>query len=134
MGRILRQLGLLRGLTGRALEHRSLPHKFKSWHCHIWKVFHLWLRFLTFGSHLDHLAYLVHKSDHKTSINQFLGQVHPPPLDIHLGYDLCTEVKQNNHLWNTYMEFIFLYGNYFCFLLEDYFNQNTNSCSNDATD
>jgi len=35
---------------------------------HIWRVFHLWLHFITFGGHSAHLSYCVHKSGHKTSI------------------------------------------------------------------
>ena len=54
--------GCLRGLTGNALDHRSLPSWFKYWH--IWRVFHLLLRFINLG----HLAYHVHKSGCKTSI------------------------------------------------------------------
>ena len=50
------------------LDHRSLPPVFKSWHGHIWRLFHLWLCFITFGGCLAHLAYCVHRSVHKTSI------------------------------------------------------------------
>jgi len=35
---------------------------------HIWGVFHFLFRFITFGGHSAHLAYLVHKSGRKTSI------------------------------------------------------------------
>ena len=58
----------LRGLTVSALDHRSLPLEFESRHGHNWRVFHLWLRFITFGGRAAHLAYHVHKSGHKTSI------------------------------------------------------------------
>ena len=50
------------------LDHRSLPHMFESRHGYIWRLFHLWLRFITFKGHLGHLAYHVHKSGHKTLI------------------------------------------------------------------
>ena len=54
--------------SGSVLDHRSLPPMFESWHGHIWRLFHLWLGFITFGGHLAHLAYHVHKSGHKTSV------------------------------------------------------------------
>jgi len=50
------------------LDHRSLPPMFESRRGHIWRLFHLWLRFITFGGSLAHLAYHVHKSGRKTSI------------------------------------------------------------------
>jgi len=40
--------GRLRGLVDSALDHRSLPSEFESRRGHIWRVFHLWLRFITF--------------------------------------------------------------------------------------
>jgi len=43
------------------LDHSSLPPVFESQHGHIWRLFHLWLRFITFEGCLAHLAYLVHK-------------------------------------------------------------------------
>jgi len=58
----------LRVLVGSALDHRSLPPEFESRGRHIWRVFHLWLRFITFGGRSAHLAYHVHKSSRKTSI------------------------------------------------------------------
>ena len=58
----------LRGLTGSALDHRSLPPEFESRCGHIWRVFHLWPHFITFGSRLAHLTYHAHRCDHKTSI------------------------------------------------------------------
>jgi len=36
-------------------------------HYHL-RLFHLWLRFITFGGHSAHLAYHVHRNGHKTSI------------------------------------------------------------------
>ena len=53
-------------LTGSALDHRSLPPEFESQCGNIWRVFHLWLCFITFGAHSAHLAY--HKSGCKTWI------------------------------------------------------------------
>ena len=50
------------------LDHRSLPPVFESWRGHIWRLFHLWPHFITFGGHSAHLAYHVHKSGRKTSI------------------------------------------------------------------
>jgi len=59
-----------RDLVGSALDHRSLPSEFESLRRDIWRVFHLWLRFITFGGRSAHLAYHVRKSGRKTSINQ----------------------------------------------------------------
>ena len=42
--------------------------EFESRHRHMWRVFHLWLPFITFGGRLAHLAYPVHKSGRKTPI------------------------------------------------------------------
>ena len=39
----------IHGLTDRALDHRSLPPVFEFRAGHIWRVFHLWLRFITPG-------------------------------------------------------------------------------------
>jgi len=61
-------LGRLRGLVGSALDHRSLPPEFESRRGHIWRVVHLWLRFITFGGRSGHLAYRVHKNNRQTSI------------------------------------------------------------------
>ena len=54
--------------SGSVLDHRSLPPVFKSWRGHIWRLFRLSLRLITFGGRSAHLAYLVHKSGRKTSI------------------------------------------------------------------
>jgi len=51
--------------NGSVLEHRSLPPRFESGRGHIWRMFHLWLRLITFGGRSTHLAYLVHKSGRK---------------------------------------------------------------------
>jgi len=59
---------VLRGLIGSALDHRSLPPEFESRVGHIWRVFHLSLRFFTVGGRSAHLVYHVHKSGRKTSI------------------------------------------------------------------
>ena len=60
--------GRFRCIIGSALDHRSPPPEFESRLGHIWRLFHLILQFITFGSHLAHLAYLVHKIGCKTSI------------------------------------------------------------------
>jgi len=60
--------GHLRRLVGRVLDHRSLPPEFESLRGHIWRVFHVWLRFITFRGRSAHLVYHVHKSVCKTSI------------------------------------------------------------------
>jgi len=51
-----------------ALDHWSLPPEFESRRSHIWGVFHLWLRLVTFRGRSAHLAYHVHKSGLRTSI------------------------------------------------------------------
>ena len=64
--------GRLRGLTGRAFDRRSQPHEFEPRPEHIWRVFHLWLRFIIFGGRSTHLAYHVHKSlHHHQSLTSF---------------------------------------------------------------
>ena len=60
--------GPLCGLVSSALNHRSLPPEFESWRGHIWRVFPIWLRFITFRGRSAHLAYHVHKGSCKTSI------------------------------------------------------------------
>ena len=50
------------------LDHRSLPLVLESRRGHIWRVFHLWFRFINFGGRSAHLAYHVHKIGRKTSI------------------------------------------------------------------
>ena len=40
-------LGRLRGLVGSALDHISLSPEFESRRGHIWRVYHLWFRFIT---------------------------------------------------------------------------------------
>ena len=74
--------------SGSVLDHRSLPPVFESRRGDIWRLFHLWLRFVTFGSRSAHLAYHVHKSGRKTSINHHLlntsmGRV--PDADLEIG-------------------------------------------------
>ena len=54
--------------SGSVLNHRSLPPVFESRRGHIWRVFHIWLRFIAFGSSSAHLAYHVHTSGRKTTI------------------------------------------------------------------
>ena len=54
--------------SGSVLDYRSLPPVFKFRGGHIWRLFRLWLRLITFGSRSAHLAYIVHKSGRKTSI------------------------------------------------------------------
>ena len=51
-------------LSGLAIARRITDH----YHPCIWRLFHLWLRFITFGGRPAHLAYRVHKSGRKTSI------------------------------------------------------------------
>jgi len=53
--------------SGSVLDHRSLQPVFESRRGHIWRLFRFSLCLITFGSRSAHLAYLVHKSGHKTS-------------------------------------------------------------------
>ena len=54
--------------SGSMLDHRSLPPMFESRRGHIWRLFRLSLRLITFGSHSAHLAYHRHKDGRKTLI------------------------------------------------------------------
>ena len=54
--------------NGSVLDHISLSSVFESRHGHIWRLFHLRLRFISFGGRSVHLAYRVHKSGRKTSV------------------------------------------------------------------
>ena len=64
----VRNLGCLCGLTGSVLDHRSLPPQFESHYGHIWRVFHLWIRFIILGGRSAHLAFHVHKGGRKTPV------------------------------------------------------------------
>ena len=59
--------------SGSVLDHRSLPPVFESRRGHIWRLFRLSLRLITFGCRSAHLAYHVHKSGRKTSIIILMG-------------------------------------------------------------
>jgi len=61
-------LNILRGLTGSGLDHISLQPEFESRREHIWRLFHLWLRFIPFGCRSAYFAFLVHKGGRKPSI------------------------------------------------------------------
>jgi len=50
------------------LDHRSLTAMFEFRRGYIWRLFHLWLCFITFGGWSAHLVCHVHKSGRKTSI------------------------------------------------------------------
>ena len=54
--------------SGSVLDHISLPLVFESRRGHIWRLFRLWLRLITFGGRSAHLSFLVHKHGCKTSI------------------------------------------------------------------
>ena len=58
------QMGRFHGLTGTAVGHWSIAPGFKPRPGYIGKLFHLSLRLVTCRS--AHLAYLVHRSGHKT--------------------------------------------------------------------
>ena len=48
--------------SGSVLDHISLPPVFESRRGDIWRLFHIWLHFITFGGRSAHLANRVHKS------------------------------------------------------------------------
>ena len=82
----------LRCLTGSVLDHRSLPPEFESWLGHIWRVFHLWLRFITsggcLGHHHHHLKFLCipqFVQSHVCVYALFLSPQLKSHLCIHLG-------------------------------------------------
>ena len=54
--------------SGSVQDNRSLPPVFESRCGHIWRLFHIWLRFITFGGRSAHLVYDIHKGRRKTSI------------------------------------------------------------------
>ena len=54
--------------SGSLLDHRSLPPVFESRRGHIWRLFGLSRRLITFEGRSAHLAYLVHKNGRKTTI------------------------------------------------------------------
>ena len=60
--------GRFRCLVGSALDHRSLSLELEFRLGHIWRVFYLWLPFITFGGPSAHLAYHMHTGVCKTSI------------------------------------------------------------------
>ena len=79
--------------NGNVLDHRSLPPVFESRRGHIWRVFQLWLRFITVGGRSAHLAYIVHKNGRKTSIiilNNFIYNLQ----------SLSTTTKNLNCIYN----------------------------------
>ena len=55
-------------VDGSVLDRTSLPPVFESRRGHNWRLFHLWLRLITFGRRSAHLVNPVHKSGRKTSI------------------------------------------------------------------
>ena len=62
--------------SGSVLDHKSLPPVFESRRGHIWRLFRLSLRLITFGSRSAHLAYHVHKNGRKTSIIIIINETH----------------------------------------------------------
>jgi len=98
--------GRLRGLAGRALEHRSLLSEFESSDGHIWKVFHLWFHFITFGGCSAHLVYHAHKISSKTSNNIIMYWVSKKMtlftssfINLYiLGLDTDTHTHTHTHL------------------------------------
>ena len=71
--------------SGSVLDHRSLPPVFESRREHIWRLFHISLRSITFGSRSAHLAYLVHKSGRKHQSSTSSHSRVPRALDATVG-------------------------------------------------
>ena len=84
------------GLVGSALEHGSLPPEFECLCGHIWRVFHLWFCFITFRGCSAHLAYHMHKSSHKTSINHHHHTHTHTHTHIHTVLTFLSEVIKLN--------------------------------------
>ena len=98
------------------LDHRSLRRLFESWRGHIWRLFHLWPHFITFGGHA-HLAYHVHKSGRKTSINHhhhhhcyiylicrsaYINHIMPLLIMIIITNFYCANIRKKNRAqWRT---------------------------------
>ena len=95
----------LRGLTGSSLDHRSLPPEFESRSGHIWRLFHLWLCFITFGGRSAHLAYHMHKSGRKTSI-----------INIY-SHRLISTCQKVSILWFSTLKYLLLWSNHLFSLL-----------------
>ena len=90
--------------SGSLLDYKPLPAMFESRHGHIWGLFHLRFHFITFGGNSAHLAYLVHKSGRKTSINHH--HHHP---------EMCGMWKIDqiwSLLWTPIMTFSFVDSNF----------------------
>ena len=76
-----------------ALDHKSLPPEFESRRGNIWRVFHLWLRFITFGARSVYLACHMHKSGRKTLINHQSSIIdHHHHLNAH-EYNLALNIN-----------------------------------------
>ena len=89
--------------SGSVLAHRSLPPVFESRRGHIWRLFCLSLRLITFGSRSAHLAYIVHKSGHKTSIIIFCLKLSSEAAVIMLNKWMFTIMLDNMILsWYEY--------------------------------
>jgi len=74
--------------SGSVLDNRSLPPVFESRRGHIWSLFHIWLRFISFGGCSAHLAYHVHKSGRKTpNTNWHYSDISRQPWLVHLTSD-----------------------------------------------
>ena len=71
-------------LNSRALGYRSQPPEFKSWRGHVWRVFHLSLRLITFRGRSANLAYHAHKSGNKISniVSIIIRKWKPREMDI----------------------------------------------------
>jgi len=87
------------------------------WICgYIWRVFHLWLRFITFGGHSAQLAYHVHKSGCNTLIilglsGSIVGQ-RPLYLSSYPGWAYMKGIlsfSSPHYLWRSHCSFSLVY-------------------------
>ena len=98
--------------SGSVLDYRSLPPMFESQCGHIWRMFHLWLCFITFGGRSAHLAYHVHKNSCKTPIiiiiENLLNVLHCAhfvrtllEMIVYLFYSLC-KFLNCRYFWSSF--------------------------------
>jgi len=99
-------------LGGSVLDHRSLLPVFESRCGHIWRLFHLWLRFITVRGRSTYLVYHVLKSARKTPIiiiwcytvyNYYLSSDCKEITDVNTGLSRCGYKYRFVKKLNTYV-------------------------------
>jgi len=81
--------------SGSMFDHRSLPPVFESQCGHIWRLFCLWLCFITFGGRSAHLAYHVQKSGHQSSTSYRSNSC---CFDVLLVKRICLLTNPGSHI------------------------------------